>query len=558
MGSGKRIVIVGGVAGGASAAARARRLSEKAEIVLFERGKEISFANCGLPYHIGGDIKERKQLLVQTPESMRRRFRIEVRVRTEVVAIDRVRKEVRARNLDTGEEMREPYDVLILAPGAEPVRPPIPGIGSQRIFTLRHLTDMDAIEQRAEQVGSGRALILGGGYIGLEMAEALKKRGMKVTLVEIAEQVLPPADPEMVAPLHRELRDKGIDLRLRTAVRSFQEEGERTLAILEGGEVLFCDLVVVAAGVRPEVTLAREAGLALGRTGGILVDQHLRTSDPCILAVGDAIEVTDLVGGNPILIPLAGPANRQGRMAAENALGGNRIYQKTQGTAICKVFDLTFAMTGRSEKALRQDGLPYQKIYLHPPSHASYYPTAHPISLKLLFHPQNGKILGAQAVGREGVDKRIDVLAVALRAGLTVFDLEEMELCYAPPYGSAKDPVNYAGFVAANALRGLVALCQAEDLLQLGEDQGVLDVRTPAEVKAGGVPGAVNIPLDELRQRLPELSPSREWLVMCRSGLRSYIACRILSQHGFRCRNLTGGYLTYRDFLSVRQGREGE
>ena len=547
----KRIVIVGGVAGGASAAARARRLSEEVEIILFERGEHISFANCGLPYHIGGTISERKRLLVQTPEGMRGRFAIDVRTRTEVIRIDRARKLVVARNLATGTEQTESYDVLILSPGAEPIRPAIPGIGAKRIFTLRSLADMDAIKDLVDQEKPQQAAIIGGGYIGLEMAEALRQREVGVTLIEVANQVMSVADPEMVTTLHQQLRLHGIDLRLATSVTSFVEEGHLLHIRLSTGESLQCGLAVLATGVKPDVKLASEAGLAIGQTGGILVDEHLRTSDPHIFAVGDAIEVTDLVSGLPTVIPLAGPANRQGRIAADNALGGNSIYKKTQGTAICKVFDLVFGMTGMSEKSLKQAGMAYEKVYVHPASHASYYPGAHPITLKLLFHPETGKVLGAQAVGADGVDKRIDVLAVAIRGGLSVFDLEEVELSYAPPYGSAKDPINYAGFVAANNLRGDVGLCHVGEILHPRTDQQLLDVRTPAEVEAGSIPGAINIPVDELRGRLYELPKDKELLVSCQVGLRGYLACRILKQNGFKCRNLSGGYKTYRDFMGI-------
>jgi len=547
----KRIVIVGGVAGGASAAARARRLSEEVEIILFERGEHISFANCGLPYHIGGTISERKRLLVQTPEGMRGRFAIDVRTRTEVIRIDRTRKLVVARNLATGTEQTESYDVLILSPGAEPIRPAIPGIGAKRIFTLRSLADMDAIKDLVDQEKPQQAAIIGGGYIGLEMAEALRQREVGVTLIEVANQVMSVADPEMVTTLHQQLRLHGIDLRLATSVTSFVEEGHLLHIRLSTGESLQCGLAVLATGVKPDVKLSSEAGLAIGQTGGILVDEHLRTSDPHIFAVGDAIEVTDLVSGLPTVIPLAGPANRQGRIAADNALGGNSIYKKTQGTAICKVFDLVFGMTGMSEKSLKQAGMAYEKVYVHPASHASYYPGAHPITLKLLFHPETGKVLGAQAVGADGVDKRIDVLAVAIRGGLSVFDLEEVELSYAPPYGSAKDPINYAGFVAANNLRGDVGLCHVGEILHPRTDQQLLDVRTPAEVEAGSIPGAINIPVDELRGHLYELPKDKELLVSCQVGLRGYLACRILKQNGFQCRNLSGGYKTYRDFMGI-------
>ncbi len=536
-----RILVVGGVAGGASAAARARRLSEKAEIVIFERGEHISFANCGLPYHIGGIITDRDRLLVQTPGSMLKTFRIDARVRTEVLRIDPAKKLIVTKDLPTGTERNEPYDFLILSPGAEPVRPPLPGIDSRRIFTLRNLGDMDAIKKAAEGTKE-RALVIGGGYIGLEMAEALRERGIPVTLVELMPQVMGPADPEMAAPLHRELTLRGVDLRLGTSVKAFRDEKESLVAELSTGE---------SVGVKPETRLAGEAGLKLGSKGGILVDKHMRTSDPSIFAVGDAVEVKDFVTDEPSLIPLAGPANRQGRIAADNIFGRNSFYKKTQGTAICKVFDLAIGMTGASEKTLKRLKKPYEKIYIHAASHASYYPDAFPVNLKLIFDPENGKILGAQAVGADGVDKRIDVIATALRAGLTIYDLEDLELSYAPPYGSAKDPVNYAGFVAANVARGDLKVCHPEDVKNPKKDRQILDVRPAASIAAGLIPGAVNIPLEELRDRLPELSKEKEYLVYCKVGLRGYLACRILSQNGFKCRNLTGGYETYRASLGI-------
>ena len=541
----KRIVIVGGVAGGASAAARARRLSEEAEIVLLERGPYVSFANCGLPYHIGGTIADRDRLLVQTPEALRKRFRIDVRTRTEAVRIDRKARTVTVRNLETGATSAEPYDALILSPGAEPVRPPIPGADDPRVLTLRSLQDMDRIKRVVDEHKPGRAVVVGGGYIGLEMAEALRGRGADVTLVELADQVFPAADPEMVAPVHQELRRHGVDLRLGTQVAAIRAEGDALRVRLSRGDEVACGLVILAVGVRPETTLAREAGLPIGPTGGIVVDDHMRTADPAIWAVGDAVEVTHLVGGGPCLIPLAGPANRQGRIAADNVFGRPSVYRKTQGTAICKVFDLAIGMTGLSEKALRKAGRPCEKVYVHPASHAAYYPGASPLSLKLLFDPADGRVLGAQAVGADGVDKRIDVLAVAIRAGLTVQDLADQELAYAPPYGSARDPVNYAGFVAANVLAGDVALCHTEDVARPGPGRLLLDVRTPKEVAGGTIPGALSIPLDDLRGRLGELPRDKEILAFCQVGLRGYLACRILAQKGFRCRNLSGGYKTY-------------
>ena len=541
----KRIVIVGGVAGGASAAARARRLSEDAEIVIFERGRHISFANCGLPYHIGGTIAERERLLVQTPEGMQKRFRIDARTRSEVVRIDRETRNVTVRNLETGQESSEPYDVLILSPGAEPLRPPIPGADSPGVLTLRNLQDMDEIIEAVDKADPRHAVVVGGGYIGLEMAEALRNRDLGVTLVELEKQVFIAADWEMVAPLHQQLELYGVDLRLGTSVTAIRQEEGHLSAILSTGESVPSGLVILAVGVRPEAKLAREAGLEIGPTGGIVVDSHMRTSDPHIYAVGDAVEVTHLVGGHKALIPLAGPANRQGRIAADNAFGRDSVYSGTQGTAICKVFDLAIGMTGMSEKSLKRAGATYEKVFVHPSSHAGYYPGATQISLKLLFDPHSGRILGAQAVGADGVDKRIDVLAVAIRAGLTVRDLAEQELSYAPPYGSAKDPVNYAGFVATNVLAEDVRLCHVDDVTAPGENQFLLDVRTPEEVEAGTIPGAVNIPVDDLRERLAEVPQDKEILAFCQVGLRGYLACRILSQHGFACRNLTGGYKTY-------------
>lgn len=544
MSEAKRIVIVGGVAGGASAAARARRLSESARIVLFERGPHVSFANCGLPYHIGGDISDRRKLLVQTPESLRARFNLDVRINSEVLSVDRAAKEVLVRERPTGREYREPYDALILSPGAEPVRLPVPGADDPRVLTLRNMEDMDAIISTADSAAVEHAVVVGGGYIGLEMAEAFEGRGLKVTVVERLPQVLSVADPEMVFPLQEELLLKGIALKLNTSAKAFRPAGEGLEVLLEDGSTLACGLAVVAVGARPETRLAREAGLEMGPTGGIRVDDQMRTSDPSIWAVGDAVEVRDFVTEMPVLIPLAGPANRQGRLAADAVLGRPGCYKDTQGTAVVKVFDLTFAMTGASEKTLVRLGRPFRKVYVHAADHATYYPGAKPITLKLLFDPADGRILGAQAVGLAGVDKRMDVLAVALRAGLSVFDLEDLELSYAPPYGSAKDPVNMAGFVAANILRGDVSTWELEELATSGEAL-LLDVRMPVEFTQGSIPGAVNLPLDDLRGRLAELPQDRELRIFCQVGLRGYVACRMLTQLGYRCRNLSGGYRIY-------------
>jgi NADPH-dependent 2,4-dienoyl-CoA reductase/sulfur reductase-like enzyme/rhodanese-related sulfurtransferase len=537
-----KLVIVGGVAGGASTATRARRLSEDVEIVLFERGPYVSFANCGLPYHIGGTIPDRARLLVQTPEGLYARYEIDVRVNTEVLSIDRQAREVVAKDLRSGREYREAYDALVLSPGAEPIRPPIPGIDDRSVFTLRNMSDMDKVLRAVGAVADRTALIVGAGYVGLELTEAFCHRGLSVVLVEKLDHVMSVADREMVVPLHYELAGNGVDVRLGLSVTAFERLDDRLEAVLSDGQRVGCGLAVVAVGVRPETRLAKTARLELGSTGGILVDDRMRTSDSSIWAVGDAVEVRNFASDQPSLIPLAGPANRQGRIAADNILGRDSRYKATQGTAICKVFNLTFAMTGLTETMLKRTEQPYLRIFLHPADHAAYYPGAHPIALKLLFTPEDGKILGVQAVGRAGVDKRIDVFAVAMRAGLTVFDLEDLELCYAPPYGSAKDAVNMAGFVASNVLRGDADLWEPEELASAGEDQVLLDVRTFQEHARGSIPGALCAPLDELRERWEDLPREKELLVFCQVGLRGYVAVRFLRQRGFRARNLSGGF----------------
>lgn len=542
----KKILIVGGVAGGASAAARARRLSEEATIVLIERGPNISFANCGLPYHIGGDIPDRNRLLVQTPEAMRRRFRIDVRVNTEALSIDRDGRRLRLRDLLSQTDYEETYDILILSPGAEPLRPPIPGVDLPGIFSLRSLEDMDGIQACLSETPRTHATVVGGGFIGVEMAEALRHRGLSVTLVEMAPQLLSQLDPEMAVPVQREMEKHGVQLRLGQAVNGFSRSEGKLWVQLTLGETLTSDLVILAIGIRPEVKLAREAGLVLGASGGIAVNEHMQTSDPAIYAVGDAVETPDVVGGQKLVVPLAGPANRQGRIAADNALGREQsVYRGTQGTSICKIFDLTAGSTGLNEKTLKRLGRAYEKIYVHPASHSGYYPGAHTLSLKLLFDPQDGKILGAQITGCDGVDKRLDVLATALGGRLTVYDLEHLELSYAPPYGSAKDPVNFAGFVAANALRGDVTYCHSETMRHPNAQQIILDVRTPKEFQAGAIPDALNIPVDHLRDRLTEIPREKELLIYCAVGLRSYLAARILTHHSWKTRVLTGGYTTY-------------
>jgi len=541
----KRILIVGGVAGGASAAARARRLSEDAEIIMFERSGYISFANCGLPYHIGGQIKDRDRLLVQTPESMRKRFNIDVRVQTEVTKINRKAKTVETKNLATGEEKTESYDVLVLSPGAAPFKPPITGI--ENTLVLRNVEDMDTIIKFIEEANIKNSVVVGGGFIGLEMAEALIDRNIKVTVVELADQVMGPVDPEIASSIHSELAANGVDLRLGTSVKSFEKISDNKIKIeLSTGENIESDMAIMAIGVKPETILAKDAELKIGERGGILVDEYMKTNDENIFAVGDAVEVKDFVGGFQTLVPLAGPANRQGRIVADNIFGRLTSYKKTQGTSICKVFNTSVAMTGMNEKSLKREKVSYEKVYIHPASHAGYYPGAHPMNLKLLFSPETGKIFGAQAVGADGVDKRIDVISTAIRSGLTVFDLEELELCYAPPYGSAKDPVNYAGFVAANILRGDCEICHVNDVLNPGDNQIILDVRTKAEVETGKIHDSINISVDDLRGKLTELSREKEYLVYCAVGLRGYVACRILTQNGFKCKNLSGGFKTYK------------
>jgi len=483
-------------------------------------------------------------LIARTPEQFREQG-IDARVRHEVMEIDPASRRVRVQDIDGGRVWWEPYDHLLIATGAIPVRPDVPGADAEGIYGVSTLQSGIVVRRVVDEQKPRRAVIVGGGYIGLEMAEVLRHRGLAVSLVELEPQVMGPADPEMAAPLHEHLTLQGVDLNLGASVTAIGDRDGRPEALLSSGRAIPCDLVILAVGVRPEVKLAVEAGLTIGQRKGIVVDDHMRTSDPDIYAVGDAVEVQDFVGGFAAVIPLAGPANRQGRIAAINALGGEAAYHKTQGTAICKVFDLAIGMTGMSEKALKRTGRSYEKVYIHPASHAGYYPGAMQMSLKLLFDPANGKILGAQCVGADGVDKRIDVLAVAVRAGLTVYDLEELELSYAPPFGSAKDAVNYAGFVAANLLRKEASICHAADAANPGPKQMLLDVRTLPEVQKGTIPGAKHIPLDELRTRLGELPKDKEILAFCEVGLRGYLACRILTQDGFACRNLSGGYKTY-------------
>ncbi|HUK82674.1 MAG TPA: FAD-dependent oxidoreductase [Verrucomicrobiae bacterium] len=545
--SSKRVIIVGGVAGGASAAARARRLCEDCEIVVFERGPHVSFANCGLPYFVGGEIVEHDSLLVQTPDSLHARFNLDVRVKTEVLRIDRQGRRVHVREVETGREYDEAYDALILSTGAAPLKPPIPGIERPNHFTVRTIPDVDKIMAWSRGCERCRAVVVGGGYIGLEMAEQLRHRDFQVTVVEALPQVMTPLDPEMAAWLHAELRDNGVTLHLNDPVAAFEaptpaEPARASIVVLKSGRRIPADSVVLGLGVKPETKLAGEAGLEIGALGGIRVNEHLQTSDPDIWAVGDAIEVHDFVTGQWALIPLAGPANRQGRIVADNVFGRSSRYEGTLGTAIIRLFKLTAGCTGANEKSLRRAGIAYQALHLHPNSHAGYYPGAEPIALKILFAHETGKLLGAQAVGHDGVDKRLDVLATALKAGMTVNDLAGLELAYAPPYGSAKDPVNLAGMAAQNVLAGDVGVAQWSDV---PSPALLLDVRRDDERASGFIPGSIHIPLDQLRARLGELPRDREIVVYCESGQRSYYAARILSQRGFRVRNLTGSYRTW-------------
>lgn len=542
-----KVVIVGGVAGGATAAARIRRLDEKAQIILFEKGEYISFANCGLPYHIGGIIKERDQLLVQTPERMKKRFNIDVRINSEVLRIDRKNKLVEVYCKTDGKTYTESYDKLVLSPGAESMIPALAGIESPGIFKLRNIPDAYEIKDFVDKVKPKRAIIVGAGFIGLELAENLEIRGVKVTIVELADHVIGHLDYDMAAIVHQHMKSKNIELYLKDAVKSFANTDNYIIAELSSGKSLKADMAVLGIGVRPLSKLAIEAGLKIGETGGILVDEYMRTSDPDIYAVGDAAEIKDFVSGNKVLVPLAGPANKQGRIAANNICGREEKYEGAQGTSIVRVFDVTVATTGNNERTLKKNGVDYEKSFTHSPSHAGYYPGSLPMCIKLLFSKKDGKILGAQIVGYEGVDKRIDVIATAIRANMTVHDLEKLELAYAPPYSSAKDPVNIAGYVASNVLKGDCDIFHWHDVAEIDlKNAMLLDVRTEEEYNLGTIEGAVNIPLDELRGRFEELPCNKDIYVFCQAGLRGYIACRILMQHGFKnVKNLSGGYKTY-------------
>ena len=540
-------LIIGGVAGGATVAARLRRMDEKANIILFERGKYVSYANCGLPYYIGDTINNREKLFVQTAKGFTDRFRIDIRTEQEVTAIRPDKKEVEIKNLSTGETYTETYDKLVLSPGAEPLRPGIEGIGSKKIFTLRNVPDTDTIKNYVNTENPKRAIVVGGGFIGLEMAENLHDLGIQVDVVEMANQVMAPLDFSMAAIVHRQLTDKGVGLHLEDGVSRFEEKDGGVTVHLRSGKQIATDMVLLSIGVRPETKLAKDAGLAIGERGGITVNDYMQTSDADIYALGDAVEVRHLVTGQPALIPLAGPANKQGRIVADNIVFGNKKkYPGSIGTSIAKVFDLTVATAGANAKLLQRNNIPYISSYTHGASHAGYYPGAVPLSIKILFAPENGKLLGAQIVGFNGVDKRIEMLAQVIQRGGTVHDLAELEHAYAPPYSSAKDPVNMAGFVAENILNKKSRIIQWRELAELPADTIRIDVRTHDEYKLGTIPGFINIPVDELREHLDELPKEKPIVVTCAVGLRGYLAYRILVQNGFKhVRNLSGGYKTW-------------
>ncbi len=541
----KKVIIVGGVAGGASAAARLRRLDEHAEIIMFEKGQHISFANCGLPYYIGGAITERERLLVQTPQAMKDRFRIDVRTESEVIAIDPTARTITVNHREHG-QYTESYDELLLSPGARPIVPAVPGYDHPLLYTVRNVTDIDRVKQQVQRIAGGTAIVVGGGFIGVEMAENLRAAGLAVTLIEGDSQLLAPFDPELAAALAEEMQHNGVNIVFSERVQRFTSPPHGIGVQLTDDKVLEADIVIVAIGVTPDTAFLQHTGIALGARGHIIVNEAMQTNVPHIYAVGDAVLTRDLVLDMPAAIPLAGPANKQGRIAADQIAGIHSTYKGSQGTAIIKVFGLTGASTGSNEKTLQRHHIDYHSVIVHPNSRASYYPGASSMMLKLLF-ATDGRILGAQAVGYEGVDKRIDDIAVAIRLGGTITDLSELELSYAPPYSSAKDPVNIAGYAAENILSGRSDVFTYDQLADYdAERQQLLDVRSSLEHSNGHIPGSQSIPVDELRQRLHELDQSKELLVYCQVGLRGYTAARLLSQHGYRVKNLSGGYKTYK------------
>lgn len=540
---GKKVLIVGGVAGGASTAARLRRLDETAEIIMFERDEYISFANCGLPYYIGETIKDRDKLLVQTPDAMKSRFNIDVRINSQVIAVDAKNKTVTVKSKDKG-NYEENFDYLLLSPGAKAIRPDIPGIENSRIFTLRNIPDTDSIKSFVDNNSIENVLVIGGGFVGIEMAENLRERGLKVTLAEAAPHILAPFDSDMAILAEKELSENGVGLLLGDGVKAFGEAGNKVEITLNSGKKLTADIVILAIGVTPDTGFLKNSGVELGPKGHIIVNEKLQTNMEGIYAVGDAVEVIDYITKKKTAVPLAGPANKQGRIAADNIAGFTAVYNGTQGTSIIKIFGLTAASTGANERTLKRENIDYKVVYIHPVSHASYYPAALPMSLKLIFNDE-GKVLGAQAIGYEGVDKRIDVIASTIRFNGTVADLAELELCYAPPFSSAKDPVNMAGFAALNILSGISHMATWSEVLELpSEDYMLVDVRSQEEFNNGHVKNALNIPVDSLRQRLNELDRTKTIVEYCQVGIRGYIADRILSENGFRVLNVTGGYKT--------------
>lgn len=555
----KKILIVGGVAGGATAAARIRRLDEQAQVIVFERSGFVSYANCGLPYYIGGVIEDKEELTLQTPEMFLKRFRIDVRVHHEVTAIHPDKKTVTVKNLESGEVFEESYDKLLLSPGARPVQPNLPGAGMDHLFTLRTVEDTLRIRDFVVKEKPKSVVLAGGGYIGLEVAENLRELGMDVTIVQRPNQVLSPLDYEMAAFVHAKLREKGIHLMLGHSVEGFEKEGEKLWVLLKDEAPLKTDMVILAIGVAPETHLAKEAGLKLGIKDSIVVNERMETSAPDIYAVGDAVEVRHSVTGQPALISLAGPANKQGRIAADNICGGNSTYKGSQGSSVIKIFDMTVATTGLNERTAKSAGIDCDKVYLSPSSHASYYPGGTMMTMKVLFEKNTYKLLGAQFVGYDGADKRIDVLATAMNAGMTALELKDLDLAYAPPYSSAKDPVNMAGFMIDNLEKGTLRQFFWDEVGELPDDGSVflLDARTPEEYARGHVNEFINIPLDELRDRLGEIPAGKPVYVMCQSGLRSYLACRILSQNHFDCYNFSGGYrlyeTIYKDCVAAKQ-----
>lgn len=544
-----KTIIIGGVAGGASAAARLRRLDESAEIILLERGGYISFANCGLPYYIGGVIRNQRSLTLQTPESFRARFNIDVRINSEAIKMEPSFKKITVKNLQTRECYEENYDNLVLSPGAEPFRPDIDGIDSPTVFTLRNIPDTMRIKEYIETKKPQSAVIVGGGYIGVEMAENLRIAGLEVSVVELADHLIAPLDFDMAADIHRYIKEKGINLFLNNGVKAIEDGG----VVMQNGEVK-ADMIIMSVGVRPETALAKECGIELNRRGSIVVNSRMQTNIPDIYAVGDAAEVRDFITNAPAFIPLAGPANKQGRVAADNIAGIPSEYSGTQGSAILKLFDMTIGATGLNEKSAAAAGIDYDKTYIYPASHAGYYPGAQNMSVKAIWDRKSLKLIGAQLVGFDGVDKRTDILAAAIRFGAKITDLAGLELCYAPPFGSAKDPVNMLGFTAENIITDKIKQFFWNDVEKLPRDGSVtlLDVRTAAEVGRGKIDGSVNIPLDSLRERMEEIPQGKPVYVYCHTGLRSYIACRILSGSGFDCRNLAGGWRLYESVINER------